>query len=99
MSEQQVQPQISTGRLYRASPDIWRLLSPRKGLLACGLVLMSINRVACLVLPASTKWLIDDVVNKRRADLLWPLVSIVLFATVIQGLTHFALLQSLPKEG
>jgi len=92
-------PTAPTRQIYRAIPDVWHLLSPRKALLAWGLVLMSINRVAGVVLPASTKWLIDDVVNKRRADLLRPLVSIVLVATIIQGLTHFALLQSLPKEG
>ena len=74
-------------------------MAPRKTLLACGIVLMGINRIACLILPASTKWLIDDVVNKRQTGLLWPLVFIVLLATVIQGVTSFALIQSLSKEG
>src|SRR6266704_2471965 len=99
MSQPEPQTQVSAHRLYRAVPEIWQLLAPRKALLACGLVLMGINRIACLVLPASTKWLIDDVIAKRRTELLWPLVSIVLLATIVQGVTSFALMQSLSKEG
>lgn len=78
-------------------PDVWDLFAPRKGLLLLGLVLMAINRVAGLVLPASTKWLIDDVIGKRQTELLLPLVGAVGFATLVQGATSFALTQSLSK--
>lgn len=98
MSKPDVQ-RVSVRRLYRAIPEIWQLLARRKALLAYGLVLMGTNRISGLVLPASTKWLIDDVVIKHKTELLWPLVLIVLFATLIQGTTSFALLQTLPKEG
>jgi ABC-type multidrug transport system fused ATPase/permease subunit len=70
---------------------------PRRGLLVLGLVLMAINRVAGLVLPASTKYLIDDVVGKHRVDLLVPLISAVVGATVLQGITSFVLVQTLSK--
>ena len=50
-----------------------------------------------LVLPASTKFLIDDVIGKRRTDLLLPLVCAVVAATVVQGVTSFALTQLLSK--
>jgi subfamily B ATP-binding cassette protein MsbA len=40
---------------FQALPEIWRLIRPRRGLLALGFVLMVINRVSGLVLPASTK--------------------------------------------
>jgi ABC-type multidrug transport system fused ATPase/permease subunit len=99
MSQPEAQPQVSPHRLYRTIPAVWQLLAPRKALLACGLVLMAINRIASLVLPASTKWLIDDVINKRRTELLWLLLSIVLLAAIVQGITSLALVQSLPKEG
>ena len=58
---------------------------------------MVINRVSGLVLPASTKYLVDDVIGKRHFQLLYPLVGIVLAATIIQGLTSFALTQTLSK--
>ena len=56
---------------------------------------MFINRAAGLVLPGSTKFLIDDVVGKRRQELLIPLVAAVGVAVVIQALTSFALTQIL----
>ncbi len=59
---------------------------------------MAINRVAGLVLPASTKYLIDNVITKRQVNLLTPIVLGVLGATVIQGLTSFTLTQLLSKS-
>ncbi len=83
--------------VFKALPEIWSLLRPRRALLALGLGLMVINRVSGLVLPASTKYLVDDVIGKRQVKLLYPLVGIVLLATIIQGLTSFALTQTLSK--
>src|SRR5579862_4028920 len=59
---------------------------------------MLINRVSGLVLPYSTKYLIDSVIIKHRADLLRPLVLTVLSATLLQGITSFSLTQLLSKE-
>jgi len=42
-----------------------------------GLILIFINRAASLVLPGSTKFLIDDVVQKHRQDLLIPIAAAV----------------------
>lgn len=78
-------------------PEVWALVKPRWPLLAVGLVLMAINRVAGLVLPWSTKSLIDDVVTHHREDLLKTLVLQVVFATLIQGITSFTLTQLLSK--
>ncbi len=83
--------------IFKALPEIWQLIRPRRVLLALGLVLMVINRVSGLVLPASTKYLVDDVIGKRHFRLLYPLVGVVLVATLIQGLTSFALTQTLSK--
>jgi subfamily B ATP-binding cassette protein MsbA len=65
--------------------------------LLLGFVLMSINRVSGLVLPYSTKYLIDDIIGKRHIDKLMPLVLAVLGATLIQGVTSFSLTQLLSK--
>ncbi len=82
---------------FKALPEVWQLLRPRRALLALGLGLMVINRVSGLVLPASTKYLVDDIIVKRHFKLLYPLVGVVLGATIIQGLTSFALTQTLSK--
>src|SRR5260221_4866216 len=58
---------------------------------------MAINRVCGIVLPLSTKFLIDDIIGKRRTDLLAPLVLAVVTATLIQGVTSFTLTQLLSK--
>jgi len=84
-------------RLRALLPDIWALVKPRRGLLLAGFVLMAINRVCGLALPASTKFLIDDIIGKRRTDLLLPLVLAVVAATLIQGITSFTLTQLLSK--
>jgi subfamily B ATP-binding cassette protein MsbA len=84
-------------RLRALIPDIWALVRPRRGLLLLGLLLMAVNRVSGLVLPGSTKFLIDDVIAKRRSELLLPLVAAVVVSTLVQGLTSFALTQSLSK--
>ncbi len=89
----------SSERLKKLLPDIMELVRPRRGLLAIGFVLMILNRVSGLVLPASTKFLIDDVIGKRDTGMLNLLILAVVSATVIQGATSFSLTQLLSKEG
>jgi subfamily B ATP-binding cassette protein MsbA len=72
-------------------------MRPRRGLLAVGFCVMVVNRVAGLVLPASSKFLIDDIIGKRHLQLLLPLVLVVLGATAVQGVSSFALTQLLSK--
>src|ERR1700736_6623277 len=83
---------------WKNLPDVWALMKPRRGLLALGFVLMAINRLSGLVLPASTKYLVDNVIGKRQIQLLTPIVLGVLAATVLQGLTSFTLTQLLSKS-
>jgi ABC-type multidrug transport system fused ATPase/permease subunit len=78
-------------------PLVSELVRPRKGLLALGFLLMAVNRIAALVLPYSTRFLIDNVVMKRHVEVLKPLVFAVLVATLIQGITSFSLTQLLSK--
>lgn len=84
-------------KLRKVLPEIWDLIEPRKGLLAFGFVLMVINRVAGLVLPASTKSLVDNVMVKHQAGKLPYIVGAVLIATTIQAVTSFGLTQLLSK--
>ena len=88
---------LTSSRLRRVLPVVWELVRPRRGILALGFFLMVINRVSGLVLPYSTKFLIDSVITKHHVDLLRPLVLLVLLATAIQGVTSFSLTQLLSK--
>ena len=64
-------------RLLEQLPEVWALLRPRRSLLAVGLVLMAITRVSGLMLPASQKYLFDNVFGKHQTNLLLPLVGAV----------------------
>src|SRR5437867_4887602 len=78
---------------WKNLPDVWALMKPRRGLLILGFLLMAVNRVSGLVLPASTKYFVDNVILHRQVRLLTPLAIAVLGATIIQGVTSFTLTQ------
>ncbi len=63
--------------------------------LALGLVLMLISRLLGLVLPASTKYVIDEVIGKRHTDMLGRVALAAAGATFLQAATSFALSQIL----
>src|SRR5882757_9831191 len=84
--------------VWKALPEVWRLINPRRGLLALGFLLMAINRVSGLVLPASSKYFLDGVIGKKQVHLLTPIVLSILAATLVQGLTSFTLTQLLSKS-
>ena len=77
---------------WRDSRD---LLYRHRRRLALGLVLMIISRLAGLVLPASSKYLIDHVIVAKQYQMLLPLAGAVFLATLIQASTGFALSQIL----
>lgn len=70
------------------------LIWARRGRLAIGLVLMLISRLAGMVLPFLSKYLIDDL-TQGRVEQLGTLALIVGAATVVQAVTSFALSQVL----
>ncbi|MDQ1728463.1 MAG: hypothetical protein QOD33_588 [Pyrinomonadaceae bacterium] len=84
----------------RVSPaSAWRdareLIYTHRQRLGLGLFLMIVNRLAGLVLPASSKYLIDDVIIKHRSQLLLPLALAAGTATLIQAFGSFAVTQVL----
>jgi ABC-type multidrug transport system fused ATPase/permease subunit len=83
---------------WKHLPDVWALIKPRRTLLAVGFVLMAVNRLSGLVLPASTKYFVDNVIGKKQIALLTPIVLSILGATILQGLTSFTLTQLLSKS-
>src|SRR5215470_1086021 len=83
---------------WKLLPEVFALLQPRRGIIALGFVLMAVNRISGLVLPASTKYLLDDVILKRQLQVLTPLVLAVLGATLVQGVTSYSLTQLMSKS-
>lgn len=63
--------------------------------LALGGVLMVLSRLAGLVLPASSKYLIDEVIGNRQYEMLKWIALAIGISTLIQALTSFALTQIL----
>ena len=93
-------PKRNTAERFRNIwPDLREMILPRRNMLAGGLVLMVINRLSGMVLPYSTKFLIDDVIGKHHQQLLKWIVLAVLSATLIQGVTSYSLTQLLSKAG
>lgn len=71
---------------------------PRWRLLLLGLFLIVINRVAGLVLPGSTKYLVDDVIVHKDQEMLRLLVLAVGGAVALQAVTGFLLTKLLSVE-
>jgi ABC-type multidrug transport system fused ATPase/permease subunit len=65
----------------------WRLL--------IGSVLLLISRLAGMVLPASTKYIGDEILVKQRFELIKWIALAIGISTLVQGLTSFALSQIL----
>src|SRR5580658_1655687 len=87
--------------LKKIWPQVWGLVKPRMGLLMAGLCLMVINRVAGLVLPYTSKTLLDTVLNTQHPHpaLLPKIIALVFSAMVVQAITSFSLTQLLSKAG
>lgn len=106
VSSRKIQPRVEPGEAPQKKKslkprtvldDAIELIRARKGRLLLGLFLMAINRIAGLVLPGTTKYLIDDVIGKGNRGLLVWLVMIAGTATLLQAATSFSLAQVLGK--
>src|SRR5512132_1005298 len=77
----------------RAWKEARELIAEHRTSLSVGLALMVVNRLAGLVLPWTSKYLIDDVIGKHDVGMLVPLAWIAAVATIVQAGTSFALSQ------
>jgi ABC-type multidrug transport system fused ATPase/permease subunit len=75
--------------LRSVSKSAWRdardLVFAHRGRLLLGFALISVGRVAALVLPASSKFLIDEVVGKGRGDMLGLVALAIVGAALVQA--------------
>ena len=79
---------------YAFKSIIW----PRRKILLFGLVLIIINRLAGLVLPGASKFLIDDVIGNKDMQQLKLLIVYVSAALLVQSSTSFFLTRLLSVE-
>ena len=84
--------------LSSAWRDARELIWVHRYRLALGLFLMLVNRLVGLVLPASSKFLIDEVIIKQRGELLLTLALAAGAATLIQAVSSFMLSQVLRRR-
>jgi len=99
MRASQPDPPKRKPNLKKLWPEIKSLVAPRTGLLVFGLFLMGINRIAGLVLPYTSKPLLDKVLGAGHAELLPRYILLVFSAMIVQAITSFSLTQLLSKAG
>jgi ABC-type multidrug transport system fused ATPase/permease subunit len=75
-----------------------RFIWPRRKNVLIGLVLIIISRAAGMVLPGSTKYLMDDVVAKGDLPMLKILLVAVVISLIVQSITSYVLTQILSVE-
>src|SRR5712672_1211863 len=99
------EPEVKTDRktekkklAWKSLPEAWALLKPRRVILAIGFVLIVINRIVGFAVPAASKFVFDNVIEKHQTNLLVPIVLAVVAATIIQGITSFTLTQLFSKS-
>lgn len=74
------------------------IIWPRRKHLFFGLFLIIISRLAGLVLPGASKYLIDDVIPSNDLNMLKWLILAVVVSIVIQSVTSYSLTQILSVE-
>ena len=74
------------------------IIWPRKNILLVGLLLIVISRLAGLVLPGASKYLMDDVIAKGNVEMLKLVLLAVAGAVFIQAITSYILTQILSVE-
>src|ERR1044071_163087 len=83
---------VSLAKVFRT------IVLPRWRIVTLGLLLFIISRAAALVIPASSKYLMDDVVAKGDLDMLKVLLGAVIGSIIISAVTSFWLTQLLSVE-
>jgi subfamily B ATP-binding cassette protein MsbA len=92
MAEEKKKKKFSPSQAWR---DARELIWAHRSRLALGMGLMLVNRLVGLVLPASSKYLVDEVIIKQRGELLMTIALAAGGATIVQAITSFTLSQVL----
>ena len=91
MTDSDKKRHLTAGAWIEARQLLWRY----RYRLLLGLIMMLTSRGAGLVLPAMSRFVIDEVIPNGRGDQLLLLAGVGLMATIVQASTGFALSQVL----
>ena len=86
-------------KLKKVLPEVWKLIAPRKWLIAGSFLLMIVNRLCSLVLPISSRPFINDVMKQGKMGELPKIIIAVASAVFLQAITSYTLTQLLSTEG
>jgi ABC-type multidrug transport system fused ATPase/permease subunit len=92
MAEEKKKKRLTLSAAWHEARD---LVIAHRWRLALGGVLMIMSRLVGLVLPASSKYVIDEVIVKERGELIVPVALAVGAATLVQAVASFTLSQVL----
>lgn len=76
---------VTLGQVFKTI--IW----PRRKIVFIGLILIIISRLASLVLPGASKYLLDDVVANKDIDMLYTLLWVVGLSIAVNAAMSFLL--------
>ena len=93
MSRTSAKPSLTTAQ-YAFRTIIW----PRRKLILLGLGLITINRLAGLVLPGASKYLVDNAIARGDWSLLKLILLVVALAVLVQASSSFFLTRLLSVE-
>jgi ABC-type multidrug transport system fused ATPase/permease subunit len=85
-------PRVTISHVFKTI--VW----PRRNIILVGLLLIVISRLSSLVLPWSSKYLIDDVISRADLQMLKYLLLAVIGSIIIQAITSFLLTKLLSVE-
>ena len=71
---------------------------PRRKVVFIGLLLIVVSRMASLVLPGASKYLIDEVIVNKDVDMLKILIGVVAASILVQAVTSYLLTKLLSVE-
>ena len=97
-------PGIGEGRgrkdsFYKILILTWSLLRTRRSMFLTGLLLLFINRASGLVIPATTRFIIDDIIGHREVQKLPRIIAILLATAAVQAFSALGTAQVLSKGG
>src|SRR4029453_14922751 len=85
----------SATRADTAWKEARELVWEHRARLLLGFVLLGASRIAALALPASSKFVVDEVIVKRRGEILGPLARLIVVAALVQAAASIALSRTL----
>ncbi len=91
-SQNKKSPKVTMGQAFKTI--IW----PRRNLVLIGLLLIVLSRLASLVLPVASKYLMDDVIAQKNYEMLRVLLMGVGAAILVQAVTSFLLTRILSVQ-